>query len=243
MFFSEGSYNRVNFNMAAPYENYFRNSLNNIKKKQVVSKLKDSNTAKSNYANPHYRSLIIQNIPRIGFYFLFCKDLHADELRTEEMRTKRNNSEPLYSIRTFTRLQDLFPEGLFRVRANGDTTLITPFSVVNVAISIKFNAGKRKLTVAPGKLVLPLVEKKGRTLVFFLCSGLTDEDEVPDWVEDFFPMDLKILSHPSVFMTSPGIGTITCNKKNLDWANIPREQEIEDGSLLKVRSEFYEVLG
>ena len=97
--------------------------------------------------------------------------------------------------------------------------------------------------MAPGKLVLPFIEKKGRTLVFFLCRWLTDEDEVPDWVEDFFPMDLKILSHPSVFMTSPGIGTITCNKKNLDWANIPREQEIEDGSLLKVRSEFHEVLG
>jgi len=35
----------------------------------------------------------------------------------------------------------------------------------------------------------------------------------------------------------PGIGTITCDKNNLDWANIPRAQEIEDGCIVKVKTQ------
>ena len=62
-------------------------------------------------------------------------------------------------------------------------------------------------------------------------------------MKDHVPSDFLLPIHPSKFNCERGVGTITCRKENLGTANVPYAQVINDGDILKVRNQFYEVLG
>ena len=170
--------------------------------------------------------------------YLYGKNFKADEVKA---RSYNHLSSSLFSISTLNRLQEIFPvEGLVKVNSHRDTTVICPFGYIDADMSIKFPNNKYG-TFEAGKLFIPIKADGDNILAFFLC-GLDENDEIPDWVVDNNPCNLELKMAPSLFNTTPDDGLITCKKDNLDWANILRDQVIEDGSVIKVRSEYYEFL-
>jgi len=179
---------------AVQYDLYFRRSVKNIKKQTVV-KLKEANTARSNYNNPHYRRLVLPNISRSGYEYLFRKH-HSDKVRESSTKT----SSPLYVILSVERLQVFFPtESLIKFHFNGDATIITPFSSISSYL-FSLTTTYKRVTVEAGKLVLPIKETNDKVQVFFLCSGLNEMNKVPDWVDDFYPNQLLDGVNPSCIL-------------------------------------------
>ena len=220
------------------YESFFKNSCENVEK-QVSRKLRDSNTLKSNLANPYYRCLIIGNIPRLAFAHKYGRNF----LPSERRGVGNDVVSPYFEIKTVDRLMESFSANvLLKVQSSGDTSLITPWVCLNTDISVKF-PHEKYTTFESGKLGLPLKQEDDKLLVFFVCGGLDEDDEVPAWVQEFTPKDLGIPVIPSSYMESKGLSTITLNKKNRDWSYVVKGQGICDGDFLKIRANYYEVLG
>ena len=78
---------------------------------------------------------------------------------------------------------------------------------------------------------------------FCYSSFVVDNDEVPAWVKDHVPSDFLWPNHPGKFNCERGVDTITCRKENSGTANVTYAQVINDGDIIKVRNQFYEVLG
>ena len=80
--------------------------------------------------------------------------------------------------------------------------------------------------------------------MFFVCGGLNDDDEVPAWVEDKMLHDFELNISQNNFKEIKGVGNITFDKKHdKDWAYIPKDQDINEGDLIKVSQQYYQILG
>eukprot|EP00111_Clytia_hemisphaerica_P016171 TCONS_00047853-protein len=80
-------------------------------------------------------------------------------------------------------------------------------------------------------------------LVFFPSNGLDANDEIPSWVRDKTLGNLLIRCDPSILKKTSGIGTVTLSVKDGDEGLILRSQPILPGDFLKVRSEYYQIIG
>ena len=94
-----------------------------------------------------------------------------------------------------------------------------------------------------GRLVVPIVETEDEVKCFVPCGGLNDDDTVPYWAVDWKLDSFGINVPLQTYNDDKGIGLITVDKRNSDWANVVKYQEISDGDIVKVRNNFYEVLG
>ena len=222
----------------ATYERFFKSSCNNLET-QIIRKLRDNNTPKSNITNPHYRCIVLQNVPRLTFAFKYGKQFLPEERRG----VGDGVVSPHFEIRTLERLLSIIPaKVLVKVQTSGDTTLITPWVHTNSDMSIKFPDGKTT-TFENGKLGIPLKQGNNKILTFFVCGGLDDNDEIPTWASEFKPKDIGIPATPEAYNEVNGVGIISLAKKDKDWTYIVKSQDIIDGDFLKVRGEFHEILG
>lgn len=87
------------------------------------------------------------------------------------------------------------------------------------------------------------MNKQNNIHCFFVSPGLDEEDNVPQWVRDLSPEDIGLSPLPSEFPETKGNGFLSIDKKNLDWTYVPQSQEINDGDIVRVRSDYYKVLG
>ena len=145
------------------YKRFFDQSVIQLKNNSC-QKLKDSNTARTNYNNPHYRCLVVSNVPRLTFAYLYGKNFKPDEVK---VRSYNHLSSSLFSISTLNRLQEIFPvEALVKVNSHRDTTVICPFGYIDADMSIKFPNDKYG-TFEAGKLFIPIKADGDNILAFF----------------------------------------------------------------------------
>ena len=224
--------------MSNLYERFFKNSCNNTRK-QVIRKIKDSNTLKSNLTNPHYRTIILNDVARLPFSFEFGKNF----IPSERYGVGNDTVSPIFEITSIERLLQIIPASVvLKVQSSGDTTLITPWVKIANDMSIKISPQQRA-TFEAGKLGIPIRENELNVLVFFVCGGLDDNDLVPDWVVELGPKDLLVPVTPETYQECQGVGQINLDKKNKDWTSITKDQDISSGDFLRVRSAYYEVWG
>ena len=108
----------------------FDQSVSNIKR-QVIKKLKDSNTLKSNFNTPHHRKITLDNIPPLPFAWLFGKNFSLNETTADN----KPSSSSLFSILTVGRLLTVVPtEAILKVHSTGDT----PWLKLNCNFSVIF---------------------------------------------------------------------------------------------------------
>ena len=220
------------------YKKFFDSSVSNLEK-NIVKKLRDSNTMRSTVANPYYRTVVLQNVSRLAFAFKYGRYFVRDEI----LQQRTDNSSPLFGIDTIQRLVEIFPtNSLFKVLPARDVSFITPWYKLNTDTRIVFPDEKIK-TFEEGKLVIPIQKSGDKLQVFFVCGGLDDNDNIPEWVVDKSVEDLGFQPGPQEFVEKKGIGHISVNKKDYDWTYVPKDQEIEDNDYLRVRSCYYKVLG
>ena len=173
----------------------------------------------------------------------FCVQIWKNVSHAERSGVGNELISPFFEVKTLARLLELFPVNvLLKVHSSGDATLITPWVSLNADISVKFNGGKYT-TFESGKLGIPIKEQNDSVLVFFVCGGLDDEDNIPTWVAEFQPKDMSIPVNPDNYLGNKGTGTISLNKKDHDWTYIVKDQDVHDGDFLKIRSDYYEVRG
>jgi len=142
----------------------FFNDTNKHVKNLVAKKMRDSNTIKSNLANPYDRVLLIPRIHQLSFKSVF-RDNFLDTERQEDVDKKKAVEH--YVLKSLGRLQSIFTtESLFKVHFSGDITLITPWQKLKVERSIEFLDGSC-YTFEEGHL------KMIRLSYFFLQMGLT----------------------------------------------------------------------
>ena len=109
--------------MANIYERFFTNTCSNTRKR-ITRKLKDSNTLKSNIANPHYRTIIIKDIPRLAFAYEYGRNF----ARHERCVVGNMVISPIFHLKTMKRLVEVFPDdAVIRVVSSGRTTIIVPW--------------------------------------------------------------------------------------------------------------------
>ena len=148
---------------------------------------------------------------------------------------------PIFTL--LHRWTSFFPASVIvKVLSSGDTTLITPWVSLTCDLSVKFSQNKRT-TFEAGKLGIPLKDDGKNTLVYFVCGGLDEYDNVPDWATELSPKDLSIPTAPGTYHETKGIGIVSLDKKNRDWTYVVKDQDIQVGDFIRVRSEFHEVLG
>lgn len=150
---------------------------------------------------------------------------------------------PHFELKSLRRMIDFFPSSvLLKVQKSGDTTLITPWVNLVHDLSIIFSNNKRA-TFESEKLGIPIIEAGNKVLIFFVCGGLDEYDNIPDWVSQYTPEDLQIAVAPETYEETKGHGVISICKQNDDWTYIVKNQNINDGDFIRVRSNYYEVLG
>ena len=222
------------------YERLFKNSVSNLEK-NVVKKIKDNNTIKSDLANPHHRVISLPNIPRHAFAFKYGSRFFG---RDEKMSSPTEKNSPMFGVHTMERVQDLLPtEAVFKMHSSSDVTILTPWYSLSSDMTLLFKSTQQHLTAEKGRLVIPLKRDNDMLLEFVVCAGLDDDDNVPNWVNDFSAEDLCIFTPPSLFVERKGVGIISLNMKDNDWTFVPKDQDICESDFLKVRSTYYKVLG
>ena len=109
-------------------------------------------------------------------------------------------------------------------------------------LSFKLTYQQKKATFGAGKLAIPIKEDDTRSLLFFVCSGLDENDEIPEWAVALNRSDLLIPDVLEVYQQVKGIGHINIEKVNKDWACIIANQDITDADFICVRQTYYEIL-
>ena len=149
------------------------------------------------------------------------------------------NSPRSFSIYTIQRLKDILEDDtlLVRIFKSNDVAIICPWYIINKNININFSGdndvnAQEEVKFEKGKLVVPIVETKDEVKCYVPCGGLNEDDTVPycvvDWKLDSFGINVPLQTY---------------NDDKGNWANVVKDQEISDGDIVKVRNNFYEVLG
>ena len=112
------------------YRNLFNGTAKSVKKK-----LKDANTLKSNFANPHNRQVVIPGVPRLLFSALYSGLLLPKENSRKVNPGKRTS--PLFELKYLHRLEKVFSsDSLSKIHSGGDVTIIAPWMVLKENIVV-----------------------------------------------------------------------------------------------------------
>ena len=146
-------------------------------------------------------------------------------------------------IRELTRLATILGDPTVSIKPTkaNDTLLICPWLCLNRDVDVDFN--KINGNFEKGRLVIPIRcdDKASKIHCFFPCDGLDDNQNY--LFGQNHSQDFGLNIPPYAYNEEKCVGTISIDKKELDHAQILKDQLISDGDILRVRSEHYTVLG
>ena len=99
----------------------------------------------------------------------------------------------MISINTLEKCLEFFDAGtLFKLFSSGDIALITPWVNLNSPVTIRFQHKDETCfkSFEAGHLALCLKESSDHVLIFLVCGGLDEEDNIPQWAWKFKAQDL-----------------------------------------------------
>jgi len=181
---------------------------------------------KSNLANPHYRTITIENVYNLLFQSWFKDDHHKD----------------FYTL--YDLAKDFEYKSLLKFHLSGDISFITPWDVVDTSIKTEEELPE---WTCNNSLVIPLKSVDGDKKIecFFPCNGFDLEtDELPVWAEDvnlgkLFPnfcvKDFSTLRKRSI----RGKGTLSATRGE-NWTSIKRDQ-VQEGNWIVCRGDWFPV--
>lgn len=228
------------------YERFFHSVTSNIGDR-IKRQIKDSNNMRSNAANPHFKSITFNDIPRLSFSTSYGRKFEDKEiLEVPKIDSKLQR----FSVSTLQRLCSIIdPAALLKSTKHNDTLLICPWMVINKQYEVKFDGIDYPHHVEKGRLVIPIKRNLDNDdltsfYCFFPCGGLDEDDSVPQWVKSFSVESLDLTAVPlPIFNEEAGVGTITFDKKDLDMGRIPKDQDISESDIIRVRGEYYTIRG
>ena len=199
-------------------------------KKQCTQKLNESNKMKSNFANPHLKTILISDTHRLFFAGAFGRKFTTSEMSLAGVNIERNS--PVYSLSKITRVREVFGDDFLKIHSSGDISFVTPWYVVEEPT--------RPSWLTKGALIIPISAIGDNIECFVPCPGLNPEtDSVDDWVQDIKLKDIfKGLKREKLSKVQ-GDGKISIINKT-DYASILPGQVCE-GDFIYVRGEYYEV--
>lgn len=203
-------------------------------KKAIVLKIRDSNKMKSNYADPHLRTLALPDVHRLVFETTVATKFKDSEKNEDVVDSK--NSSPNYSLSSISRINEVFPNAVIRVHSSGDITLVTPWYVLNREMNIHENV------FAKGALVLPVEQGDNAFKCFIPCAGLDpDTNLLPSWCESYSIRQLVPDLNPMELypIRRPGIGKLVA-LRGTEHGTIPSGQ-IEESDIIYSRGQWMEV--
>lgn len=223
----------------------FFNEINKNVDLRLKKKIKDSNVLKSNLANPHYKTVSITDVHRKTFASLYGRRFMPDEIVFKPKIGQRNKR---FNVKTLERFSEIIQDNSIIVKPLkcNDCLMICPWMQVaeEINIDVQVKGASATLPLCQGRLVIPITQKESMMRCFVPCCGLDENDQVPDWVDSFSLMENFGLKLPyNILNSEEGIGKISVKKSLFDFGFIPKEQEINDDDLIKVRNDVYVVRG
>ena len=226
--------------LGALYERLFHSSVENVNKRKV-KKLKDNNNLKSNAANPHHKLVSLSDISRNCFAFLLGRKFNKDEIVTN---SEEKHTTKIFQINTIHRLLQFFSaDTLIKIHPSIDTSIIVPWFSLKKMKVVNFENLSASVQFEEGRMVIPVKEENNRVYAFVPCDGLNEDNEVEFWVKDFLLESFGMTVGPEIYHKEKGDGLMSICQKNYDWAYIPRNQNIVDNDYIKVRINYYQILG
>ena len=208
--------------------------------KNVVKKIRDSNTLKSNPSNPHTRTIQIANVSQHAFAYKYSSKFGGESV-VHEKKTK--NSTALFKISTLDHACKTFKSSTISTfNSAGDIVIVTPWRYLASDMTVLFDKDK-SCTFEKGKLAIPIKETADFVDLFFVCPGLDEDDNVPHWVRDTALEEIGLAPHPREFNDERGIGKICMKKADLDSTFLTTELELNDYDFIRVGSHYYQILG
>ena len=122
--------------MANYYGRFFDQAVNNLQA-QVIKRMKDSNRMKSNLTDPHYRTIQINNVPRLPFAVQYGRTFNSDEI------IQNDDKISYFTLETIERQSEILGlEHIIKVHSTGDVSLICQWSSINESKIVTFIDGK-----------------------------------------------------------------------------------------------------
>ena len=153
--------------------------------KNLERKLKDNNSMKSTSIDPHLRTVVLADIPRLIFSGVFAPKFNSDERSAPKNGDK---SSPLFNISTMERLVNIFSShAAIKCHNSGDVSLITPIAVISGSESSSPDYHDNEnshdnYVPSVGSLVIPLSTEGCCYKCFIPCAGFDpDTNELPTW--------------------------------------------------------------
>ena len=220
----------------ANYQKFFDNSVRHTKE-VVDKKLVDSNTSKCTQLQPHHRLVIIPNIAKLIFSYIFIKMMKTSEKVDSGTSMK-------YAVRSLERVVEVFGvEVLVKLAKGSSVLIINPWIKIKNDVCVFFNDKKRHF-LQKGLLCIPIRDLGKSMLCFFPSIGLNSDDEIPMWVSEFKLSDLGLNLPTTSLLKIEGQGKVNLCAGD-DEVTIPNVdgQDIKEGHFIMVRQEMYQVLG
>ena len=199
--------------------------------KNVLQKLRYNNSMRSNIANPHMRTITLNDVHKIVFAGAYGHIALQEEKVVEGVNLLK--SSPIFKIETLGRVNKVFSSGIVKCHKSGDASIISPrFLFTNV--------------IEKGQLLLPMDKcTVSNTLKFFvLCAGFDPStDTLLDWIANIrLTHNISDIDIPSLSLknlTSHREGKLSA-LRNTDYTSIESGQ-VMVGDFVIVRGEWKEV--
>ena len=201
----------------------------------VVQKIKDSNSMRSNLADPHLRTIVIPDVPKIVFAGAFGSKMLLEEKCLEGVDIRK--SSPTFKIWTLQRMVETFSPHIVRCQKSGDISIISPWFICCQNTEDAF--------LDKGKLLLPIKKVDDKIVKCFIpCGGFdADTDTIPEWVTEVKITDIisDIDANKELFknLIKRAEGKLTAVRKT-NYASIPSGQ-VAPGDFVVCRAEWKEV--
>ena len=118
-------------------------------------KAKDANIVKTSTNDPHFRSVVIKNVPKL----CFAKVYGSKFFKSEVLEAAENAQSPRFGSLYIDRVRSFIPD-IVRYHKSGDISIITPwFSLKEdqvIACNFGLDSGSSEFVFPKGKLLLPL---------------------------------------------------------------------------------------
>jgi hypothetical protein len=111
---------------------------------------------RSNIANPHTRTITIQNVSKHVFAYRYGSRFEGEAVDDDK---KTSNSTANFNMSTIEKAVEIFGSSyISRFLSAGDISIITPWCSLAADISLVFNVDdtRRRANFEQGKLVLPI---------------------------------------------------------------------------------------
>ena len=190
-------------------------------------KLRYGNLVRSNFSQPHVKSVFVPDVHRLLFSASFGLKFQLEE---KNLDVDNSKSSPIFNLKTCQRLADVFSStSLVKCHKSGDITIIARWSFVCQ------QSPSLPSYITEGALVLPIKYEKDEVICFVPCDGLDPEtNNILSWVESIpisSLMPFKITDHSNLKVKGMGKETFF---SGTDYTSIPSGQ-VAIGDLIMFR--------